>query len=470
MIEFILNNEEIITDRPRGLLLLDFIRYHKNLKGTKIGCREGDCGACTILVGEIRDNKLEYHSVTSCLMPIGNAIGKHIVTIEGVNLEELNIVQESMVMESGTQCGFCTPGFIMSLSGFCISREEPTIKNAIKSINGNICRCTGYKSIERATNRVLNNIQNKNCENPIKYVVENKIFPEYFKEIEKKLVELNKKLVHKNISDQTKTFIGGGTDLYVQQHDEMIDKNLQLLLHQNDLRRIEIRDDKIFIGASCTVTDLWISLEIQKHIPHLHEYLKLVSSTPIRNMATVGGNLVNASPIGDLTIFFLALNAQIILTDGKLKREVALNKFYNGYKQLDKKKDEFIESIYFNIPSTNFYFNFEKVSKRTYLDIASVNSAIQLFVENNVIQSGNISAGGVGPTPKCLVNSSAFLEGKQITEEFILKLCEKVQEEISPISDTRGTEEYKRLLLNQLVKAHFLKLFPSLSVPKILSI
>lgn len=470
MIEFILNSELIKTEQPSGLLLLDFIRYHKNLHGTKIGCREGDCGACTILVGELKNSKLEYYSVTSCLMSIGNAQGKHIVTIEGINLDSLNIVQESMLLESGTQCGFCTPGFVMSLSGFCINKEMPILENAIKSINGNICRCTGYKSIERAVDRVLSIIQNKDCESPIDFVVRNKIFPNYFNEIEGRLLELNKILVHKNNLNQLKTFMGGGTDLYVQQHDTMIDKELHLLLHENEYKEITVKNNHCYIGGACTVSDIWENNEMQKHFPQLHEYLKLISSTPIRNMATVGGNLANASPIGDLTIFFLALNTHVMLSNGIARREMALNKFYIGYKQLDKKEDEFIESIYFEIPVVNSFFNFEKVSKRTHLDIASVNSAIQFVVENNIIKSGIISAGGVGPTPKYLENSSEYLIGKEITENFVLNLCEKVQEEISPISDARGTQEYKRLLLNQLIKAHFIKLFPELNIVKMLSI
>ncbi|HEV8590645.1 MAG TPA: 2Fe-2S iron-sulfur cluster-binding protein, partial [Pyrinomonadaceae bacterium] len=121
MIEFILNNEDISTDLAAGTTVLDFVRYHKNLKGTKIGCREGDCGACTILVGELVDDKVRYRSMTSCLMPLANAVGKHIVTVEGINPIDgsLTPVQQAMVDESGTQCGFCTVGFVMSLTGFC---------------------------------------------------------------------------------------------------------------------------------------------------------------------------------------------------------------------------------------------------------------------------------------------------------------------------------------------------------------
>jgi xanthine dehydrogenase small subunit len=157
MIRFILNNQEIGTDLSPGTTVLDFVRYHQNLKGTKIGCREGDCGACTILIGELVGNEVRYRTMTSCLMPLANAAGKHIVTIEGINPEDgsLTPVQQAMVDESGTQCGFCTVGFVMSLTGFCIDQTEKAPEMAVSAVDGNICRCTGYKSIERAAVRVL---------------------------------------------------------------------------------------------------------------------------------------------------------------------------------------------------------------------------------------------------------------------------------------------------------------------------
>ena len=162
MIQFILNDQEIKTSLSPGLTLLDFIRYQQHLTGTKIGCREGDCGACTILTGEIKKDKLVYSSATSCLMPLGNAKNKHIVTIEGINLDELNVMQQAFTEEGATQCGFCTPGFIVSLAGFCISEKEPSYSNAIDSVNGNICRCTGYKSIERAAATINEKMQDRN--------------------------------------------------------------------------------------------------------------------------------------------------------------------------------------------------------------------------------------------------------------------------------------------------------------------
>ena len=155
MIEFILNNHHIQTELPSGSLLLDFIRYQQRLTGTKIGCREGDCGACTVLVGSLKDGRVDYLQLTSCLTPLGNVHGKHVVTVEGLNMDELSPVQQFIVDEGGTQCGFCTVGFVTSLTGYCLSRDQsPVYGDAITAIDGNICRCTGYKSIERATARL----------------------------------------------------------------------------------------------------------------------------------------------------------------------------------------------------------------------------------------------------------------------------------------------------------------------------
>ena len=171
--------------------------------------------------------------------------------------------------------------------------------------------------------------------------------------------------------------------------------------------------------------------------------------------------LVNASPIGDLTIFFLALDSTITLRDAKAgTRDVMLNAFYKGYKQLNKSPEEIVSSVHFTLPSKNTRFNFEKVSKRTYLDIASVNSAIRLELDGEVIREAHVSAGGVAPVPKYLANTSAFLVGKPITNDTVRAAIMLINNEIAPISDARGTSEYKRLLLRQLFFAHFLELFP----------
>ncbi len=477
--EFILNEETISTNLPPGTTVLDFVRYHKSLKGTKIGCREGDCGACTILVGELTDDKVRYRSMTSCLMPLANATSKHIVTIEGINPADgsLTPVQQAMVDESGTQCGFCTVGFVMSLTGFGIDDTAKTPEMAVSAIDGNICRCTGYKSIERAACRISEQLT----------VNSEQFVPRYFEGIADRLAVLN------NVTQKAETrpvgsvpFVGGGTDVYVQRLEHMSESAAKPLLYDEALRGIRDLGDSIEIGASVTVTDLLESPVMNAVFPDLYKHLKLVSSTPIRNMATLAGNFVNASPIGDMTVWFLALDAEIVLSsppyegavvavsaDGVvLSRTIKLRDFYLGYKQLAKQPDEIITKIRFRKPTGDFRFNFEKVCKRTYLDIATVNTAISLTcsppyeggvaaasADGVVLSDAHVAAGGVAPIPLYLKETSEFLRGKEVTEETITAANEIMQSEISPISDVRGTEQYKRLLLRQLFRAHFVELF-----------
>lgn len=443
------------------MLLLDFVRYQQHLTGTKIGCNEGDCGACTVLCGELDNDAVSYRSLTSCLTPLGNAHGKHIVTVEGLNNETLNPVQQAMHDESATQCGFCTPGFVVSLAGFCLDEERPTAQKAIAAIDGNICRCTGYKSIERATLKVAELLQQRNT-TAIQFAIDKQLVPAWFSGIKERLktlsLDLNGHLLPVNASE----WVSGGTDVYVQKHNGIQEESVRFLSTDPSLKGIYKKDNRCYIGAAATVTDISESPVMQQYFPNLAKYIKLVSSTPIRNIATIGGNLINASPIGDFTIFFLALNTQLVFTDGKHIRELPLRKLYKGYKTLDKQPGEYLERIWFELPGAISHFHFEKVSKRTHLDIASVNSAISIIVKDNVIEEAGISAGGVSPIPLHLEKTSSFLKGKTISEAIIEEALTVMQQEISPISDARGTAEYKRLLLGQLIKAHFITLFPEI--------
>ncbi|MCW5959665.1 MAG: FAD binding domain-containing protein [Pyrinomonadaceae bacterium] len=476
MIRFILNNQTIETELPKGFTVLDFVRYRKNLKGTKIGCREGDCGACTVLVGELIDKKVKYRTQTSCLMPLANAAGKHIVTIEGINKEngELTEVQQALVDESGTQCGFCTVGFVMSLTNFCLDETPKTNEMAVSAIDGNICRCTGYKSIERAAMKLCDKSEPSAVADGLSCAIEKEIVPEYFKDINFRLKVMSEPAALNRSLQQTvpTRFVSGGTDLYVQRPEVMVHAEAESLFDNTELRFIKESDDFVELGASVVVTDLLESEVFNRLFPNLYKHLKLVSSTPIRNMATLAGNFVNASPIGDMTAWFLALNAQIELSkppasaDGRTAqtRNIALKDFYLGYKQLAKSDDEFISKIRFRKNFTNF--NFEKVCKRTYLDIASVNTAISLRSEppasaggSSVITKAHVSAGGVAPIPLYLRKTSEFLRGREISQETIAEAHEIIQTEIAPISDVRGAENYKRLLLRQLFTAHFVELF-----------
>ncbi|MEP6944554.1 MAG: FAD binding domain-containing protein [Acidobacteriota bacterium] len=502
MINFILNEQDISTDLPSGTTVLDLVRYQQNLKGTKIGCREGDCGACTTMVGELIDGEVRYRTMTSCLMPIANAAGKHIVTVEGINPSDggLTPVQQAMVDSSGTQCGFCTVGFVMSLTGFCVDGTAKTPDMAVSAIDGNICRCTGYKSIERAACSISEQLAISG--QPETYTpaailssaIEKKMVPAYFGNIKTRLQTIKGQTEAFDSAVSGAVFVGGGTDLYVQRHDAMAEAAAANLFDNGELRGVRDSGTHVEIGGSATVTDLLESPLMNAIFPDLYKHLKLVSSTPIRNMATLAGNFINASPIGDMTVWFLALDAKITLgtqapspapsqSDGNNARTIPLRDLYLGYKQLAKSPDEYISSIRFRKPAGDFRFNFEKVCKRTYLDIATVNTAISLTVKStpgegwvppalsepgaistgpmvmHKIESAHVAAGGVGPIPLYLLKTSEFLVGKTVSEDTISQANEIMHSEISPISDVRGTESYKRLLLKQLFQAHFVEIF-----------
>ena len=462
-IKFICNENLVTTSLHPAITVLDFLRKHLHLTGTKEACREGDCGACTILAGELINGELKYKSVNSCLLPLGKINGKHIVTIEGLNLKELNPIQSSIIEEGGTQCGFCTPGFIMSITGYLLNANQFNIEDLISSLDGNICRCTGYASIKRAAQNTIDILKNGNNKNSLEFLVSQSILPEYFLQIHDRLKILESE--GNNIEDEMENkavIISGGTDLFVQKPDEILDYNVTIIHKDKKDKVIWNEGNVCFIHASATISDIKDSPILKNIFPDIGKYFGLFGSLPIRNSATIGGNIVNASPIGDSTIFFLALNSKLHLKDKNLLREVMLKDFYKGYKNMELKDDERLEYISFNIPKEKFYINFEKVSRRTNLDIASVNSAIFLTVNNNLIEDIKISAGGVSPVPMLLEKTAAFLKEKEISNENVLSASSIAQTEISPISDVRGSAEYKSLLLRHILYSHFLKMFPEI--------
>lgn len=464
MIQFILNDKDICTTASQGSVLLDFIRKELHLSGTKEGCREGDCGACTVLLGEIKDDGLHYKYINSCLMPLGDVHGKHIVTIEGLNSEELTPIQKAFVDKGGTQCGFCTPGFIISLTGYFLINQNYKSLEAIDSMNGNICRCTGYSGIKRSAEQVAINFTSIHSgDYKLDNLIAAQIIPSYFNGIGKRLVDLNKKLEsEKNVDDQDhfEFLISGGTDLYVQKWESLINSPVNLISTEKKFSFIEEVDDEIRVGSTTTISELENSSLLNNYFPEFQKYLKLFGSIPIRNRATVGGNIVNASPIGDMTNIFLALDSRVHISDGKSKRQVQLKNFFRGYKTLDLRKNELLEAVSFSTPKPNSRFNYEKVSKRTFLDIASVNSSMYIELNEKQITEVHISAGGVAPIPLYLSKTRESLLGKTISEDIVFKALEISLDEISPISDARGSAEYKSLLLRQLIFAHFIKLFP----------
>jgi len=464
-ISFLLNNTAVNSDLNPASVTLDFLRSNR-LTGTKEGCKEGDCGACTVICGTLENDKLIYRTVNSCLVPVMNIHGSHIVTIEGLNLNksQLSPIQSSFIKEGASQCGFCTPGFIVSLTAYFLNADKLKSKNIMEYIDGNVCRCTGHSSIIRAAGNLKFEFENApdDFNKRLLYLVDKNIIPEYFLTVKEKLNDLHIELTDNNTSDMPDYYVGGGTDLFVQKPDEMLSSSLSFIFKKNNPDIVFKDDGYCFVSASATVTDILDSALIKKIFPGIAEFSELFGSTPIRNNATLGGNINNASPIGDMTAFFLSLDSDVILSENASERTVSLKDYFVSYKKTVISRGEVLKYVRFKLPQSKYFFNFEKVSKRTYLDIATVNTALFLEYENDYINKINISAGGVFESPKFLSLTSEFLTGKKINAIVLREAVRIAGTEISPISDARGSDRYKRLLLSRLIYAHFIKLFPEL--------
>ncbi|NWF91089.1 MAG: FAD binding domain-containing protein [Ignavibacteriaceae bacterium] len=463
-INFILNQKTVEANLHPAATVLDYIRKHQHLTGTKEGCREGDCGACTILVGSLIEDGVQYKNVNSCLMPLGQAEHKHIVTIEGLNCSQLSPIQQAFVDEGGTQCGFCTPGFIVSLTSYLLANDNYNIDDAIDSIAGNVCRCTGHTTIKRAVKKIIDSIASKTelTGDKISSLISLEILPTYFAEIPTRLKTIRKAKPSQEYEQKSDFIVAGGTDLFVQKEDELRKSKIKFYFNDNSRDKVWIEGNQCFIDAKAAISDFGNSDVIQKYLPEIKKYIRLFGSLPIRNRATIGGNIINASPIGDMTCILLALNAALHLEKDKSTRQVQLKDFYKGYKSLDKSIDEILTKISFELPKQNTLFNFEKVSRRIHLDIASVNTAMQLKIDNGIITHVNISAGGVAPIPLYLTEMRKSLLGKKINSSTISEALQSALSEVNPITDVRGSADYKKLLLRQLLLAHFHKFSPQL--------
>ncbi len=459
-LKFICNKEIISGEFNPAITVLDFLRNMKDLKGTKEGCREGDCGACTVLVGELSGNNVVYKNINSCLLPLGDIDGKHLVSVEGLNTDGLNPFQQFLVNNGGTQCGFCTPGFVMSFAAFLLSSDTLNLSSAKDYLTGNLCRCTGHQGIVNSAKDILYILSKKEINSErIKFLSENKLIPDYFSVVPSKLKQIAKmKPLHSY--DGVKQIVSGGTDIYVQKGDMISSQDISLLSEMISEDKIKISGDDCIISASATVSDLESSSIFMKLFPEFKSVAELFGSRQIRNRATLGGNINNASPIGDMTVFFLALNPVITLLGKGVSREVLLKNYFKGYKTLDRNSNEIMTRLTLKIPEGNSRYSFEKVSRRKYLDIAGVNTGFSCSVENNRLVNVHVSAGGVAPVPFYLATTSEFLEGKEINSGNLLSSLDAANDEISPITDVRGSADYKRLLLRNLLFAHFLKLFP----------
>ncbi len=456
---FLLNEREVCTTAPHGMVVLDFLRRKQRLTGTKEGCREGDCGACTVLIGELNGDQIVYKPVASCLVPLGELHGRHLVTIEGLNMPDLSPVQQAIVNEGATQCGFCTPGIVVSLTGYVMEDHQQITRDGIKtSLGGHLCRCTGYRSLKHTFHFLKETVKNHTG---IETLAAKRMIPGYFLEIPAKLRKIPVRYV--NTSAQIpEYFVAGGTDLYVQKGDILPESRIHLLSSHPEMKEITKKNETLRIGAYTTFEEFSRHPEVINVIPRIQEYMSFIASLQIRNRATLGGNIINASPIADLTILLLALESTVVLKNDNTTRFVPMTSFFKGYKLIDKLPSEILTEVLVPIPSSETKIDWEKVSKRKYLDVASVNSAIKIRCRDGIIQEMGLAMGGVAPIPFFLNETAKYFSGKRISKETIEGSFSIVQKEISPIDDIRGSSKYKRLLARQLLIAHFAKLFPEI--------
>jgi xanthine dehydrogenase small subunit len=459
MSRFALNDSVVEVASSPGLPALDYLRDEARLTGVKHACREGDCGSCVILLGQSVAGEIRYRVVTSCLLPLGAVDGHHVVTVEGLNRRQPGPIQRAFEDEGASQCGFCTPGFIISFTGHLLEADRWEEDTAIEAVAGNICRCTGYASIRRALSTVLDHLKiHADLTEPrIPALVREGLLPEYFLRVDDLLANLDvRQAASPPMTSQL--IVAGGTDLYVQRPAELPDADVWVMPIENE-RPIWRERDRIYLAGTATAEDMKRSQLLDQTVGGIAPAMRLMGSLPIRQRATIAGNIVNASPIGDMTIILLALDAEIGLAAGDDHRSTPLREFFLGYKDLDLRPGELVEWVRFDTPPGGSLFNFEKVSKRTHLDIASVNSAIALDVHKGKISQACLAAGGVAPVPMQLPRTAEYLSGRKPDAATARGAAEMARAEVSPISDVRGSADYKRLLLGQLVLAHFHELF-----------
>ncbi len=443
MITFICNRSTVTSSDPGGRPVLDWIREQHNLKGTKEGCREGDCGACTVVLGKPVNRRMEYNSVCSCLLPMAELQGAHLVTIEGISRKEgLTPFQQEFFDQAASQCGFCTPGMIMSLTGFLLGTRKLTLENAMESLDGNICRCTGYAAVQRAVENVMTSVP-EHFADRLEMLISEGHVPGYFSDIPEMLHNIGSH----SPDGRGKTLVAGGTDVYVHPDEQLVSSTPAFILVPDG---ISVSSGTVTVGAGATVNSLRNSEVLTDLFPDLDGFLRRISSTQIRSRATVGGNIMNGSPIGDLAVLFLALNGTVHTCSSS----IPLSEFYLGYKKFRIEKDEIVNSLTFPVPEKGEILSALKVCKREYLDIASVNSACLIKLSEGRIISVSMAAGGVAPFPLLLKNTAEILRGNELTEELITSAGNTAASEISPISDIRGSKEYKTELLKSQIRVH----------------
>lgn len=451
--------------------LSDFLRYDLGMVGTKVVCAEGDCGSCTVLIGRARNSQLLYEGIDSCIQYLYQLDCSHVITVEGLKDEAqiIHPVQKAMVDAAGSQCGYCTPGFVMALAAMLETGETLTRHSVQDGLTGNLCRCTGYEQIIDAGLSLNQKVIPKasKCYDAkailadfMEHVVQ-PVYCEYEKNWNgagqqvqffvpaflEEALEFKKKNKHV-------TVVAGGTDISVQMNKERMEPNcIMSLTHLTGLEILEIENKTVTVGAKVTWTEL--GEFCQEHLPELDEIISIFASRQIKNAATLAGNIANASPIADSLPFLYVIDAEMELTALHGTRWVNINRFYHGYKNTEMKPDELITRIRWNFPEPEDVLKLYKVSKRKDLDISTFTAGILLWLKKGKIQNARLAFGGVGPVVLRLPKTEEFLQGKPMLPGIFHEAGKLARDEISPISDVRASSDYRLQLAENILLKFF---------------
>jgi len=466
MISFLLNQEKhTVSDIDPNTTVLDYLREHLQLTGTKEGCASGDCGACTVVISSPTANKknIEYQSINSCISLLGTLHGKQLITIEHLQEnQQLHPCQQTMVDCHASQCGFCTPGFVMSLFAYGKNCPVADRNSVISALGGNLCRCTGYRPIIDAALKVRDSSGADQFERQQESTLKDLITIEQQSDLIA-LSGANRQFFAPTNADQLAELlleypgarlVGGGTDLSLELTQGL--SNIDILIstgHVDDMKIVSENEQTITIGGAASFTaaeSVLVSV-----YPDMQELLDRLGSKQIRNRGTLGGNIGNASPIADLPPVLIVLQAHLILRKGQQRRTVAVEDFYSSYKKTILQASEFIEQIVIPKHSEGDLLKIYKISKRFDDDISTSCAAIKVQREGNIVQAASIAYGGMAEIPKRASHCEQTLVGQPWTAESIEQAMCALEQDFKPISDFRASGAYRLAVSKNLLLRYF---------------